>query len=124
MERFHPRGCLLATGIVRQRQIVCLLRLRAQRVQWCQHLDSALPLLPQDRHSAIGSEDVKDIQDLRDIPWHLPQPCQCTVRRQRGWHGKYIHTGISSSECLLEKPVSGNWIWRGVLDSGQESQAL
>src|ERR1700704_698891 len=110
MQGFYPRGWLLAARIVSQGQIIRLLRLRAQRVQWRQHLDSALPLLTLYRHSAVGGEDVEHIQDLGDMPWRLLEPCQSTVRRQRGWHGSFAHTATGSGECLLNNPVSSHRI--------------
>src|SRR5262245_38597771 len=124
MQGFYPRGWLLAARIVSQSQIIRLPRLRAQRVQWCQHLDSALPLLTLYCHPTISGEDVKHIQSLGDVPWHLLQPCQRTVRSQRGRHRRLTHTATGSGECLLDNPVSSHRIWRGVLDSGQELQAL
>src|SRR5215475_15528550 len=124
MQGFYLRGCLLAARIVSQSQIICLLWLCAQRVQWCQHLDSTLPLLTLYRHPAIGGEDVKHIQDLEAMPWRLLQPCQRTIRRQWGRHGRLTHTATGSGECLLDNPVSSHRIWRGVWDGGQEFQAL
>src|SRR5437016_3735048 len=58
------------------------------------------------------------------MPWCLLQPCQSTVRRQWGRHGRFTHTATCSGECLLDNPVSSYRIWRGVLDSAQEFQAL
>ena len=124
MQGFYPRGCLLTARIVRQGQKIRLLRLCPQRVQGRQHLDSTLPLLTLYRHPTISGEDVKHIQDLRDVPWRLLQPCQRTLRRQRGRHGGLTHTATSSVEGLLDNPVSSHRICRGVLDGGQELQAL